>query len=157
MKSKQSNKQAPKEPAKTTVESSANNTIPPIMSINEIIRFIFSNLAIFVAIFTIAGFFTIQSYLATFSDMFSYNISISQYIGAGISFIPGFIFYLIDNTIPNNLPLLIYMILAIVMPFGLYFIVKKWQYARITLFMAVIVSLFIYVLAGSRASTGLTN
>jgi hypothetical protein len=39
------------------------------------------------ALLTVLGFFTVHSYLASFSTLFSYNISVIQYLAAGVSLV----------------------------------------------------------------------
>src|SRR5258708_18977649 len=65
--------------------------------VRRILEQILLNVLNLTALLTLAGFFVINSYLGTFTTMFSYNISLPQYIAAGINlvlfaFVIGFYF-----------------------------------------------------------------
>lgn len=51
------------------------------------------------ALLTVAGFFVIHSYLASFSNLSSYNISITQYLAAGINLILGMVWFIVEGLI----------------------------------------------------------
>jgi hypothetical protein len=47
----------------------------------------FVNLVNISAVLTVAGFFVVQSYLASFSKFFTFNISVTQYLAAGVNLV----------------------------------------------------------------------
>jgi hypothetical protein len=59
------------------------------------------------ALLTVLGFFTVHSYLASFSTLFSYNISVTQYLSAGINLVLTMIWYIV-------VPILSYAVLGLV-------------------------------------------
>ncbi|MBI1280135.1 MAG: hypothetical protein GC179_18545 [Anaerolineaceae bacterium] len=73
------------------------------------------NLVNISALLTVAGFFVVQSYLSSFTSLFTFNISVTQYLAAGVNLILAIFWNLI-------LPVLAYsFILAFVLVF-LYFL-----------------------------------
>jgi hypothetical protein len=56
------------------------------------------------AFLTVLGFFTIHSYLATVTQLFTYNISITQYLVAGVSLIIALFWYLFSKGIAPVIP-----------------------------------------------------
>lgn len=53
------------------------------------------NLVNITALLTVAGFFVVQSYLASFSKLFTFNISVTQYLAAGVNLMLAIIWKLI--------------------------------------------------------------
>jgi len=53
------------------------------------------SLVTFSAVLTCAGFFVIHSYIASFSSLFTYNISVTQYIAAGVNLLLAITYYLV--------------------------------------------------------------
>jgi hypothetical protein len=53
------------------------------------------------ALLTVAGFFVINSYLASFSKLFTFNISLPQYLAAGINLVLGTFAYILYLLLPG--------------------------------------------------------
>lgn len=53
------------------------------------------NLVALSAILTIAGFFVVHSYMATFTSLYTFNISVTQYLAAGINWLLALLWYTI--------------------------------------------------------------
>lgn len=62
------------------------------------------NLVNLSAFLTVLGFFTIHSYLATVTQLFTYNISVAQYLAAGVSLVIALFWYLLSNGIAPVIP-----------------------------------------------------
>lgn len=56
------------------------------------------------AFLTVLGFFTIHSYLATVTQLFTYNISVAQYLAAGVSLFIALFWHLFSNGIAPVIP-----------------------------------------------------
>lgn len=78
--------------AKSTEDKSTAQEQPKSI-LSRAIRFMLVNFAVIPALLTIAGFFVIHSYLASFTHLFTYNISLSQYLAAGMNLIIGLLAY----------------------------------------------------------------
>jgi hypothetical protein len=66
------------------------------------------------ALLTVLGLFTVHSYLATFTHLSTYNISVTQYLAAGMSLFLGLIAFLLVKGLYPLLPLLPYMLIILV-------------------------------------------
>jgi hypothetical protein len=80
------------------------------------------NIASVVAVLTVIGFAVIHVYMASFSSLFSYNLNIAQYIGAGIS-LPFVILMLFEKLGSGIFPSVEFIIILI--GFVLFYITHK--------------------------------
>ncbi|MEO8393346.1 MAG: hypothetical protein ABI700_10175, partial [Chloroflexota bacterium] len=73
---------------KTLLDGKAHDIAPLRLDTQKTWLFLAPKLAgllNFTALLTVAGFFVIQSYLASFSKLFTFNISVTQYVAAGVN------------------------------------------------------------------------
>lgn len=59
------------------------------------------NLVAVTTLLTVAGFFVIHSYLASFTTLFTFNISVTQYLAAGINLVMAIISYILYMMLPG--------------------------------------------------------
>ena len=80
------------------------------------------------AFLTVAGFFVIHSYIQSFSDFYTYNIAVSQYLVAGINMILGTLGFFIPLFFSSIPAMFIGVVLGFVLIVIIYFSpLKKWR------------------------------
>lgn len=95
--------------AEVVVEEDTQNQkieFDPIATMRNVLFWFVSrgilSLGVISGVLTLAGFFIIQSYMNSFSSLYSYNINISQYLAAGTSLII-YLIQQITDSLPNAL------------------------------------------------------
>jgi hypothetical protein len=68
------------------------------------------------AFLTIVGFFVVQSYISSFSNLFSFNISVTQYLAAGINLVLALAWYVALSVLAPSIAL-VFIVVAIVAVF----------------------------------------
>ncbi len=105
----------------TKLEKSENNTLD-VKKIWRLLAPKFFNLVNITTLLTVAGFFVIHSYLASFSKVFTFNISLTQYLAAGVNLVLGTVAYVLYLVLPG----LGYGVLLSVALAVLYFVSRFW-------------------------------
>jgi hypothetical protein len=78
-----------------TTSEKSERVSPAVKKIWWIVTPKLLNLVNVTALLTVAGFFVIQSYLASFSMLFTFRISVTQYVAAGINLVLAIVWYII--------------------------------------------------------------